>query len=169
MRINIGETKMQVGVEQQFHFITSAGQLDIDENTIQISDNIIVDTEISYTGRLFQVNGKISFRAKRVCDRCLESYTKKMVIPFAEVYQESTAEPKEDDAIVFEGTTIDLSDVVREMIMLADFSKSLCKEDCKGLCLKCGTNLNEQDCQCDRHIIDPRLAALQSFFDNDKD
>ena len=169
MRINTGETKMQVGVDQQFHFITSARQLDIDEKTIEISDDIVVDGTISYTGRLFQVSGNISFHAERVCDRCLANYTEHMVIPFDEVYQEDTAEKKEEDAIEFEGTLIDLTMVVREMLIMADFSKALCNEDCKGLCLKCGTNLNEQDCQCDRHIIDPRLAALQSFFDNDKD
>lgn len=167
MRINTGETKMQVGVDQQFHFITSARQLDIDEKTLNISGDITVDGTISYTGRLFQVSGSIAFQAERVCDRCLENFTKRMAVPFEEVYQEDTAEKKEEDAIVFEGTVIDLSMVVREMIVLADFSKALCREDCKGLCLKCGTNLNEQDCQCDRHIIDPRLAALQSFFDKD--
>lgn len=167
MRINTGETKMQVGVDQQFHFITSARQLDIDENAITILSDIAVDGTISYTGRLFQVSGSISFQTERVCDRCLEHFTECMAIPFEEVYQEDTAEKKEEDAIVFEGTVIDLSTVVREMAVLADFSKALCSEDCKGLCLKCGTNLNEQDCQCDRHIIDPRLAALQSFFDKD--
>ncbi|MBQ8682528.1 MAG: DUF177 domain-containing protein [Selenomonadales bacterium] len=169
MRINTGETKMQVGVDQQFHFITSARQLDIDEKTIKISNDIVVDGTISYTGRLFQVSGSISFLAERVCDRCLESFTKQMVLPFDEVYQEDTAEKKEEDAIIFEGTVIDLSMVVREMVVLADFSKALCDENCKGLCLKCGTNLNEQDCQCDRYIIDPRLAALQSFFDKNED
>ena len=59
MRINTGETKMQVGVDQQFHFITSARQLDIDEKTIKISNDIVVDGTISYTGRLFQVSGSI--------------------------------------------------------------------------------------------------------------
>ena len=99
MRINTGETKMQVGIDQQFHFITSARQLDIDEKTIEISDDIVVDGTISYTGRLFQVSGNISFRAERVCDRCLENFTEHMVIPFDEVYQEDTAEKKEEDAI----------------------------------------------------------------------
>ena len=45
----------------------------------------------------------------------------------------------------------------------------LCREDCKGLCPKCGKNLNDGDCGCDRREIDPRLAVLQEFLDRKKE
>ena len=70
---------------------------------------------------------------------------------------------KEDD-IEFSGDEIDISDVVRETILLAQPLNNICSPECRGLCLKCGANLNETDCNCDRHVMDPRLAALQDFF-----
>jgi uncharacterized protein len=39
----------------------------------------------------------------------------------------------------------------------------LCKEDCQGLCLKCGSNLNLIDCKCEDEQIDPRWAALKNL------
>ncbi|NMA14219.1 MAG: DUF177 domain-containing protein [Clostridia bacterium] len=42
--------------------------------------------------------------------------------------------------------------------------KTLCREDCKGLCPICGSNLNIKQCRCERESIDPRLAALKNFF-----
>ena len=44
-----------------------------------------------------------------------------------------------------------------------------CKEDCKGLCPVCGTNLNEKECGCDRTVADPRMAAIQDIFKNFKE
>ena len=48
-------------------------------------------------------------------------------------------------------------------------SRVLCKEDCKGLCPVCGTNLNEKECGCDRTVADPRMAAIQDIFKNFKE
>ena len=45
----------------------------------------------------------------------------------------------------------------------------LCREDCKGLCPKCGANLNRGECGCSRREIDPRLAVLQRILEDKKD
>ena len=47
--------------------------------------------------------------------------------------------------------------------------KTLCREDCKGLCLKCGKNLNEGECGCDRASLDPRMSAIRDIFNNFKE
>ncbi len=164
MKINTDEAKTQVGVDQPFHLITSADQLEIDQAELSVTSEIRVDGTISYTGRLYEISGMINLSAKRVCDRCLTLFEAPIEIPFEELFREEGIAPEEEDAVVFTGDEIDLTDIIREMVCLVGYTKSLCIEDCKGLCLKCGTNLNEQDCQCDRHIIDPRLAALQDFF-----
>ena len=84
-------------------------------------------------------------------------------IELSEEYQDDKDIEKED-AIEFSGDEIDISDVVRETILLAQPLNNICSPECRGLCLKCGANLNETDCNCDRHVMDPRLAALQDFF-----
>ena len=50
----------------------------------------------------------------------------------------------------FDGDIIDIGDLVRDIIISAQPTKHLCKEDCKGLCSVCGANLNKTDCGCNR-------------------
>ena len=55
-----------------------------------------------------------------------------------------------------------------ELLFLGLPTRDLCREGCRGLCPKCGKNLNEGDCGCDRKEIDPRLAVLKKFLDTDQ-
>ena len=93
----------------------------------------------------------------------MESYVLSQEIELSEEYQDDKDIEKED-AIEFSGDEIDISDVVRETILLAQPLNNICSPDCRGLCLKCGANLNDEECGCDRHIVDPRLAALQKLL-----
>jgi uncharacterized protein len=61
------------------------------------------------------------------------------------------------------GGSIDLSEVIREQMILAIPEVVLCKEDCEGLCDKCGKNLNLLNCKCKEDEIDPRWAALKNL------
>lgn len=65
--------------------------------------------------------------------------------------------------VPYDGSSVDLEPVVREQILLALPMVALCVEACKGLCQVCGANLNEAACGCDRHVPDPRWAALRSI------
>jgi len=67
------------------------------------------------------------------------------------------------DEELFDGKTIDLDPIVREQVLLALPMNVVCSEDCRGLCVKCGQNLNEAKCACDTTVIDPRLAALKNI------
>jgi uncharacterized protein len=67
-----------------------------------------------------------------------------------------------DQSLVI-GGRIDLREVVREQILLALPEQVLCREDCRGLCAKCGGNRNLINCSCDRDEIDPRWAALKNL------
>jgi len=66
------------------------------------------------------------------------------------------------DVFPFDGDTIDLEPLFREQFVLAIPYAPLCKEDCKGLCFQCGTDLNTGSCACE-HPIDPRLAGLKGL------
>ena len=64
---------------------------------------------------------------------------------------------------------IDLAPVVRDVVIAALPIRNLCRPDCKGLCPKCGADLNQADCGCDREVVDPRLAALKDWMKNNSD
>jgi len=67
------------------------------------------------------------------------------------------------DEETYSGKVIDLDPIVREQIALALPGYPVCKDDCKGLCPVCGTNLNDRECGCDRHVPDPRFAVLKNI------
>ncbi len=72
-------------------------------------------------------------------------------------------ELEDADEEVFDGKTIALDPIIREQLLLALPMSAVCREDCKGLCSQCGTNLNETKCGCDPKPVDPRLASLKNI------
>ncbi len=68
----------------------------------------------------------------------------------------------EDSFHIDEQHILDLTDVVREYLLLSAPMKPLCRDDCAGMCMACGANLNEASCECDKNAVDPRWTPLLS-------
>ena len=101
------------------------------------------------------------------CDRCLDEVD--TAFPIRIDYRwnpDKEADGAEDvDEITFmDGCILDVDKLISDEIVVALPTKVLCKEDCKGLCSVCGMNLNHGTCDCDRHVADPRMAAIQDIF-----
>jgi len=69
---------------------------------------------------------------------------------------------KDDDTEIgfYEGPGLFLADVIKEQVLLALPLKVICQSDCRGLCPNCGANLNHEECRCETHATDPRMAPL---------
>ncbi len=135
------------------------------------------------------LEGKFTSRVVAECKRCLAESKLELPVSFTlnlvpeslargeGLLDEEDAEEKDkglgesggsfalDDADeeVFDGKVIDLEPIVREQVLLALPMNAVCREDCRGLCMKCGQNLNEQQCGCDTKFVDPRLAVLKNI------
>ncbi|MBQ3378645.1 MAG: DUF177 domain-containing protein [Clostridia bacterium] len=73
------------------------------------------------------------------------------------------------DAVVIDSSgRLDVNELVLSLLVMQLPMKVLCREDCRGLCPKCGRDLNEGECGCDKHEVDPRLLKLKELLDNDK-
>ena len=81
----------------------------------------------------------------------------------AEAEAEDADEGDAEDTYGYEDEEIDVEPLVRERLLLAVPYAPLCKPDCLGLCSKCGANLNNSECGCDRKVVDPRLASLKDI------
>ena len=77
-------------------------------------------------------------------------------------------EDKLDDYAIIEDGFLDLDEQLRDQMEMEFPSRFLCKDDCKGLCQRCGKNLNEGKCDCPEKEIDPRLLPLQKLLDEMK-
>ena len=103
-------------------------------------------------------------------EKSLESL-KAMSSPTAKVMRDGvrvelpSAQVVPGDIVLLEAGTVDVGELARTAFILGMDTKTLCSEDCKGLCPRCGANLNEGLCGCKREI-DPRLAALAKLLEN---
>ena len=99
------------------------------------------------------------------CDRCGEPCEKEYSVKVGYVLVTELAGEEQDHILVVEDMTIDLDELLREEIILSIPSKHLCSENCKGLCVTCGKNLNEGECSCNKKQIDSRLEILKNLLD----
>lgn len=106
------------------------------------------------------------------CDRCLDE----VPLDFHfEIFREFVVVDKElkneelDDADYIVGCSLDTDKLVYDELLLQWPAKILCREDCKGICSKCGCNLNRSECTCDRTVLDPRMEAIQDVFNKFKE
>ena len=99
------------------------------------------------------------------CDRCGKEFSREKVVKLDSLVAQELEDEENDEILLLDGTELDLDHVVTEAFVLAMDTKNLCSDDCKGLCAKCGANLNDGPCGC-RPEVDPRLAVLAQLLDN---
>ena len=131
-----------------------------------------VDLEIQKRTDHFHVSGTLKGTLQVNCHRCLHA----VPWPLDEkvdvfLVEEEELEPSEEieldskdlDYEFFDGMVIDIDLLVVEQIFLALPVKILCSDNCRGLCPRCGTNLNEEPCSCDKDTGKSPFAALEAI------
>ena len=99
------------------------------------------------------------------CDRCGKSFSREKTVFYRCMLAESLENGENDEIELLENGKIDLDDLARTVFILEMDTKTLCSEDCKGLCPRCGADLNLGPCSCKKEI-DPRLAVLAKLLEN---
>lgn len=133
--------------------------------------DIAFSSPIKCSGFVSDMAGYMSLHADvslvydTVCARCAEPVTGKLAFSFEKDIADSSVSRDNDDYLFIENQRLDLVDPLEEQLLLELPSKTLCREDCKGLCGRCGQNLNFGDCDCKKHEVDPRLAVLKTLLD----
>jgi uncharacterized protein len=109
------------------------------------------------------------FKVKFECDRCGTEFKSSLRSDYKMIYLMNEA-PEETDSINVsylsrDADKINIKSDVREFALLSIPMKKLCKEECKGLCFKCGKDLNKEQCACKTDEIDPRWKPLMNLKD----
>ncbi len=130
-----------------------------------VSEPVNAEGIVRNTAGVLMMTGTVRTCLHGVCDRCAADFTRNVEIPIDVVLVTELADEDHEDERVFplEGDSADLEDIIRTVFVLNLDSKLLCKEDCKGLCQRCGKNLNDGPCSCQKEL-DPRFAALQQLL-----
>ena len=124
---------------------------------------------VSVVGTVRNIAGMLRLQAdvdttlSCVCDRCGTAFEKPFHVSLERMLASELEDAENDDILLLEDGAFDLDELARETFILNMDTKTLCREDCKGLCDRCGANLNFEACRC-RKEIDPRWAALQKLM-----
>ncbi len=131
-----------------------------------VSQPVLAEGVVKNTAGVLMMTGKVSTCIHGICDRCAANFDREVSFPIEVVLVTEMANEENEDEWVFplEGDSADLDDIVRTVFVLNLDSKLLCREDCKGLCCRCGRNLNDGPCACQKEL-DPRFAALKQLLE----
>ena len=130
-----------------------------------VTEPVLASGTVRNTAGVLVMKGGIQTTIHGVCDRCASDFTQDVDIPIDAVLVKELANEENEDEGVFslEGDNADLEEIVRTVFVLNMDSKLLCSPDCKGLCHRCGKNLNDGPCDCQKEN-DPHLAALRQLL-----
>ena len=145
MKINLKQIFSIVGEKKEFSYEIPA------EEFSEIK-GYTFDSPVNISGRLHNRAGvvyldySVGFRLLLICDRCLKEFTRDYDLFFDHIVVPYVSNEDNDDYIVADGESIDLNEIALTDMLLSLPTKILCKDNCKGLCMVCGCDLNEKQC-----------------------
>jgi uncharacterized protein len=162
MRLDLRELIVNPERRLPFHLELETDNLDF-PSVREYLHPPVADGVVSNEAGILHMRGSITADMLCVCDRCGQEFesTKETAVDAVLVEEESEDNP---ELFVLEGTEIDPQEVLSTCFILDMETKFLCREDCKGLCARCGRNLNLGPCGCGKEI-DPRFAVLEQLLD----
>jgi len=152
-------------------------ELDIEERVevedVSLPGPVISHLSLNKVATEIIITGRLKADMELQCSRCLKDFRQDLDIPVNVVYHpvEDVAGARhalKDDELdlgFYQGDELDLQELLKEQILLNKQMKPLCSESCKGICPKCGKDLNTGQCNCSLKEIDPRLEVLKNFLE----
>ena len=129
-----------------------------------ISRLVAVSGEVRNTAGILELTLNARSTLDAVCDRCGKAFVQEKDVLFACMLAEELQNEENDEIVLLEDGMVDVGDLARTAFILDMDTKTLCSEDCKGLCPRCGADLNLGPCSCKKET-DPRLAVLAKLLE----
>ena len=141
-------------------------------------DNVHAELNITKISKKVLIRGTVDGSVLLNCCRCLNDYSYSLNILFDEEYDPKAEVDRVEDQELhkedlglsyYRDDEIDVTEVVKEQVLLSVPMKPLCNEECRGICSRCGIDLNKGSCACRHEELDPRLEPLQKLKLNMQD
>lgn len=171
MQINLSEVISSEGKVMQADAVYEPETFQTAAGNYPILDKEPVHFEFTNLGeKKISMRAVIKLALMIPCDRCLEDVRKDFHIEAEREFNMNETEAQRIEALdemnFISGSNLDVDSFVYGEILLNLPMKVLCSEDCKGICNRCGTNLNHGTCDCDTRSLDPRMAKILDVFKN---
>ena len=147
---------------------------EISGESYKVQQKSNVDLKISNLGnKKVLIEARASVVLTVPCDRCLSDVSIPFDIDVREEIDFNLTEEQRtedlDETNYITGYDLDVDKLIYDEVLIGFPMKVLCNDDCKGICKKCGANLNKGECGCDRTELDPRMAVIRDIFNNFKE
>ncbi len=165
MRLDLREVIHTPGAVKAFAFPLDLSQLEFYGQFPIVRPVEVEGRVVNHAGAL-TLEGTASSRLELACDRCGQPFSLDKTVSLNALLSPDGEEGEDGELIPLENGQLDLDEAAATAFVLGMDTKNLCSDDCKGLCAKCGANLNREPCRC-RPEVDPRLAALAQLLDDE--
>lgn len=167
MRLNVKKIINAPGERMEFRFEMDLSDVE-SGGLYPVQNPVVVTGEVRNIAGMLLLHFEASTVLNSVCDRCLKAFDNPKTVSCEYMLAEEVQDEENDDIILLENDEFDLGDLARTAFILGMDTKTLCSEDCKGLCPMCGADLNQGPCSCVKKEVDPRLAVLAKLLEKDK-
>ena len=131
-----------------------------------LKNPVKINGAVSNKASVVSLNLNVEYTFAAPCDRCGVDAAHNHTVNIDKLLATAIERQESDTIITVPDMKLDVDEFVYSEVILDLPSKHLCSEDCKGICFKCGKNLNEGECGCSTKEVDPRLAKLMELLDN---
>jgi len=188
VKVDVTALKSEVGRRERFDLRQEFKSIDLPGGQVRFRGPARLEVTLTNTGGGIWAQGSLHADLDLECSRCLRRFAFPVKLPFDEEFREGAGPgrraaaagvaaaadapgadedapltQREDDVILYRDDAIDLAAPAIEALILAVPMKPVCDSACRGLCPRCGQDLNEGECDCETETSDPRLAALSEL------
>ena len=164
MLIDVRPILYTPGRRLEFRFEMDLSDVEFSGRT-PVARPVQVSGEVRNTGGLLELELTAQTVLDAVCDRCGRAFSLDKAVPYRCMLAEKLENGENDEIELLEDGKADAGELARTAFILGMDTKTLCSEDCKGLCPRCGADLNLGPCSCKRET-DPRLAVLAKLLED---
>ena len=166
MLLNVKPILHTPGKRMDFQFSMDLSDLEF-AGRYPVTQPVEVTGQVRNTADVLELELTARTTLDAVCDRCGKAFPQEKEVTYQCLLAEELQNEDNDEIVLLEDGQADVGDLARTAVILGMDSKTLCSEDCKGLCPRCGADLNLGPCSCQKEV-DPRLAVLAKLLENDK-
>ena len=163
MKLNISSIVKTSGASLDVVFNETIAALSSMVNDFTFSEPVSFNGQLVNHGNALKLDGRLSAEYITKCCRCLKDVNNSMSITIKEEFVSAENPEADVDTYTYTGNFIEIDKVLTDNILLNLPIRLVCTKGCKGLCLKCGADLNTKPCECKEETIDPQMEILKNF------
>lgn len=174
MLIDLSKILTHEGMQQNVEMIPEGDKFSCKLGEFSYAEKFPVMLSIVHTNdQVLKITGEGRVSIWIPCSRCLEPVLHTFSIQIEEEADMKLTDQERiealDESSFIQDKVLDTEKLLHNEILIRWPMRVLCKEDCKGICSRCGANLNQGSCDCDTADLDPRMVVISDIFKNFKE